>query len=1028
MNKTLLLSAVLLCCAPIFGQKIVEGSAAHRIIPGATLIRYSSSNTPNYIRLSESARFNQSDAESWIKATLGLSESESLTPKRTEKDQLGFEHIVYQHFYNGIPVEYSEFRVHSQAQQVVSLNGELYRGLQIDVQPSITSSAAIENAKAYIGATSWRWENPAEEQHLKLRTKDSLATFAPQPELVIVPFQGNYDGNDFRLCYKMDIYASFPLSRNWVYVDAHTGEIVWKTERIHETDTPGTAQTMYSGTQTITTDSFGGGFRLQESGRGNGIATYDMNEGLDYSDAVDFTDTDNNWGATTPAFDQYALDAHFGAEKTYDYYMDVHGRNSLDDNGFALLSFVHYDQDFGNAFWDGAEMTYGDGDGATFNEPLTTLDIAGHEITHGLTEHTANLVYQDESGALNESFSDIFGVTIDNYGSGVTGTSMWRIGEQCTSNGNGIRLMSNPSSFGDPDTYEGTNWIAAGGADNGGVHSNSGVQNFWYYLMCTGGTGTNDNGDTYNVSGIPMADAAAIAFRNLTVYLGPNSEYADARFYSIQAAIDLYGACSPEVITTTNAWYAVGVGNVFDPVTSADFATPATSICSAPATVMFQNLSNNGITFNWYFGDGTTSNDETPSHTYTENGTYTVSLAIDGGDCGSDSTSMTNYITIELPDAPTADDASGCGTTMATLEADATGTAFWYDSPGATAPIFEGNSFTTPPLTATTTYYVEDRILNGSGEVGPATNSFGSGGNHNNTSTQYLEFTVHQTTTIETVNVYAGSAGARTLQIWDADGNELHQLPFTVSSGLHTVDVNITLYPGDYRIGGTQMSLYRNNAGASFPYTLAGLIDITGTSAGDDYYYYFYDWSVSSSCISERTPVTVNVDPVIADFDFTANGTQVTFNNTSTNGVTYEWFFGDGNNSQQENPNYDFGDFGTYQVTLITDNGNCTDTIIQTVLLSDVGLTDWNSSRLNVAPNPFTGTFTLQFSNVASGTNVDVVLKNALGQQVADVYHGVSDNVSNGLQWNGGTQLAQGIYLLDVRMNNKQYVYRLVKQ
>ena len=138
--------------------------------------------------------------------------------------------------------------------------------------------------------------------------------------------------------------------------------------------------------------------------------------------------------------------------------------------------------------------------------------------------------------------------------------------------------MSNPNSHGDPDTYMGTSW-ATGPGDSGGVHTNSGVQNFWYYLLTVGGSGTNDNSDTYSVTGQGWTKAGAIAFRNNTVYLTPSSQYADARFYSIEAAKDLYGACSPEVIATTNAWYAVGVGDEFTFGVTADFNESHSTFC-----------------------------------------------------------------------------------------------------------------------------------------------------------------------------------------------------------------------------------------------------------------------------------------------------------------------------------------------------------------------------------------------------------------------------------------------------------------
>ena len=184
------------------------------------------------------------------------------------------------------------------------------------------------------------------------------------------------------------------------------------------------------------------------------------------------------------------------------------------------------------------------------------------KISHGVTEYTANLVYSYESGALNESFSDVFGESIENF---AQGNNDWLMGDAIGAGGSGgaLRSMSNPNAYNQPDTYQGSYWYS-GSADSGGVHTNSGVQNFWFYLLSVGGNGTNDNGDSYNVSAIGMDTAASIAYRNLSVYLNSNSQYDDARAGAIQAAIDLYGAGSDEEIAVTNAWYAVGVGEAYD--------------------------------------------------------------------------------------------------------------------------------------------------------------------------------------------------------------------------------------------------------------------------------------------------------------------------------------------------------------------------------------------------------------------------------------------------------------------------------
>jgi hypothetical protein len=197
-------------------------------------------------------------------------------------------------------------------------------------------------------------------------------------------------------------------------------------------------------------------------------------------------------------------------------------------------------------------MTYGDGDAAHGKKPLTAIDVCGHEITHGLTSFTANLNYSNESGAMNEGFSDIFGTAIEFYGR--PENADWIIGKDFYA----IRSMSNPNAFSDPDTYKGTYWYT-GTSDNGGVHTNSGVLNYWFYLLSMGGSGTNDKGTAFNVSGITINKAAAIAYKTLTEYLIPTSQYADARRLSIKAAETLYGVGSPEATQTTNAWIAVGV-------------------------------------------------------------------------------------------------------------------------------------------------------------------------------------------------------------------------------------------------------------------------------------------------------------------------------------------------------------------------------------------------------------------------------------------------------------------------------------
>jgi hypothetical protein len=270
----------------------------------------------------------------------------------------------------------------------------------------------------------------------------------------------------------------------------------------------------------------------------------------------------NNGTYTNATQNEPALDVHWAMEKTYDYYMSKFSRNSFDNAGSVIKNYVHFDQALNNAFWDGTAMSYGDGDGTLLSQ-LVGIDVVGHEFTHAVVQHTANLDYQGESGALNESFSDIFGTAIEFNGAT---TPNWTMGEACTIVAPFyLRSMSNPNGGLDaqPDTYNGLYWQNPANTtnDDGGVHTNSGVQNFWFYLLCQGGSGTNDLSNAYSVTGIGMTQAEQIAYRNLSVYLTANATYYDSYLGSLQSAEDLYGNPSAEYTAVRDAWYAVGIGN-----------------------------------------------------------------------------------------------------------------------------------------------------------------------------------------------------------------------------------------------------------------------------------------------------------------------------------------------------------------------------------------------------------------------------------------------------------------------------------
>ena len=500
--------------------------------------------------------------------------------QQVAKDERGTNHYRYEQKLNGIPVENAILNVHVAKGKIQSQNGKFIKDFPagLTASASVTATAALELAKKNIGASQYKWEIPGEEALLK-RDHPS-ASYIPKGTLVYYSGEQDVIPSALRLAWKFDIYAQEPLSRQIIFVDAGNGKILGKRELIHETNAPGTAITAYSGSKPILADNTGSNYRLRETGRGNGINTYDLQRSSNYAGAIDFTDADNTWNNVNANKDQYATDAHWGTEMTYDYFFTKFNRNSIDNAGFALNSYLHYSTNYFNAFWDGYKMTYGDGDATDGYKPLTSLDVCGHEITHGLTANTSNLNYSYESGAMNEGFSDIFGTAIEAFAR-PTNTD-WLIGGDFYT----IRSMSNPNAYSQPDTYQGTFWYTSS-SDNGGVHTNSGVLNYWFYLLTAGGSGTNDHGAAFNVTGIGIDKAAAIAYKLNTFYLVSTSDYYDARILGIQAAEQLYGIGSNEAIQTANAWTAVGL---YAPTCAATSGLNTSSILDLQATLNWDNI------------------------------------------------------------------------------------------------------------------------------------------------------------------------------------------------------------------------------------------------------------------------------------------------------------------------------------------------------------------------------------------------------------------------------------------------------
>lgn len=1003
-------------------------------LDNATIVSYSKGTAlPNFFKLNPGQTISPADFPAWAAYALNLPEGVTLKAYKTDKDELGYTHIRYREYVNTIPVEGSMVIAHVKNGRVAMVNGDFYNTINPSQSPAISEQAALASALRKVNAQKYKWENREETAAMAAALNQPDFSYFPKGELVFVHKRNaDYSAASIVLAYKFNIYAEQPLSRTYELVDANTGEVVSEEQIIHTLDVAGTANTKFSGTQPMTSDNYGTStqYRLRETGRGHGIETYNLSTSTSYTN-TDFTNTSATWNLT--GTNQASEDAHWGAEATYDYYMNVHSLNSIDGAGMKLLSYVHYSVNYVNAFWDGARMTYGDGKVSSGFLIMTALDVCGHEITHGLTQNTAGLDGggNGEPDALNEGFSDIFGTTIE--ANARPSQHDWIIGADITCNSAGvqnhvgIRNMSNPNAFHQPDTYEGTYW------DNTGEpHTNNGPSIFWYYLLCQGGSGTNDNGAAYNVTGITMNSARLIAFRGLTNYFTPGTDYAAARTYTIQAANDIFGGCSPEVIATTNAWHAVGVGAAFSATVDAAFTATSTTSCNLPFNVSFINTSSNSSTATWNFGDGGTSTSLNPTHSYTVAGTYNVTLKV-GGACGTDSVLQSSFITVNPPPAPAAAAAYSCTSpSTVTLSAAGAGTLNWYANPTGGASLHTGATYTTPSLSANTTYYVSSQVAGTTGNVGPTSYTFGTGGMHNNSSTQYLIFDVLQPCTLQTVFVNSGAAGSRNVLLMDSTGGILQSIPVTFASGTSTVTLNLHLTPGtSYRLGGTMMNLYRNSAGASYPYTLAGSVRITGSSAGSDYYYYYYNWQIQNDpCTSSRTavPVTIGSPAVsyVSSYDtLCASAAAVTLTGGIPAGGIYS---GTGVSGGSFDPS--IAGTGSQVITYsYSDVNGCSSSATQSIYVDPCTVTTGISgtdavSGVALYPNPTEGAFTMELGMIQD-EKAELRIVNPLGQVIVDENHSLAAG-NNKLLFNL-SDAAKGIYIVQLKTPSGVITRRVTK-
>ena len=469
---------------------------------------------------------------------LGLPADQSLTVRSVVTDRDGTRHVRYDRTVDGLPVVGGDLVVAKSTTGTVK-NSHWNRGKA--VSPASTKASVSKAAASATAAKSAGY-----------RVDSSAAA------LVVYASSGTP-----RLAWQVTTTgtrASQTPSRLKTWVDARTGKVIDSAEAIEES--AGTGNTQYSGTVTLDIADAASPFRLRDT---HNNFTTDMGN-LTTGNGTEFTDSDNTWGTKLVSSRQTAAaDAQWGAQKTFEYYSTTHNRAGIWNTGAGARSRVHYGSSYNNAFWDGTQMTYGDGTGNT--RPLTSIDVAGHEMSHGVTENTAALNYRGESGGLNEATSDIFGTAVEFYAastSSSTDVGDYLIGEKININGNGtpLRYMDQPSK----DGRSANCWSRTVGRLD--VHYSSGPLNHWFYLVSEGSGAKTINGVAYNsprcgtapaVTGVGRAVAEKVWYRTLTTKLTSSSGYAAARNGAIASAKELYGKNSANCLAVQSAFTAIAV-------------------------------------------------------------------------------------------------------------------------------------------------------------------------------------------------------------------------------------------------------------------------------------------------------------------------------------------------------------------------------------------------------------------------------------------------------------------------------------
>ncbi|MBQ0853284.1 M4 family metallopeptidase [Streptomyces sp. BH-SS-21] len=472
---------------------------------------------------------------------IGLGADEKLVVRDVVKNADGTTHTRYERTYAGLPVLGGDLVVHeTKAGATQGVTKATKATIKVaDTTPSIARSAAEKQAVTAAKAEGSTKSAADKAPRKVVWAADGKPVLAY--ETVVGGFQ--HDGTPQEL---------------HVVTDAESGKKLYEWEAVKT----GIGNSQYSGTVTIGTSLSGSTYQLNDTSRGS-HKTYNLNKGTSGTGTL-FTDADDTWGTGAASNTQTAaVDAHYGAQVTWDFYKNVLGRTGIKNNGVAAYSRVHYSTAYVNAFWQDSCfcMTYGDGAGSV--KPLTSLDVAGHEMSHGVTANTAGLNYSGESGGLNEATSDIFGTAVEFYAASSSDVGDYLIGEKIDINGNGtpLRYMDKPSK----DGASKDSWSSSLGSVD--VHYSSGPANHFFYLLSEGSGAKTINGVSYNsttsngttLTGIGRDKAIKIWYKALTEYMTSTTKYAGARTATLSAASALYGSTSTEYKAVAAAWSGVNV-------------------------------------------------------------------------------------------------------------------------------------------------------------------------------------------------------------------------------------------------------------------------------------------------------------------------------------------------------------------------------------------------------------------------------------------------------------------------------------